>query len=218
MPHSGGDARDPGLWRLLHDGKSKVAPDTVGIHAPDETLKALREAAFLWLKHGRRETSPLADFLTGAAWLMLAIAIMIGAWQMDRLERLSAAIYTAPGLVPGLLGVAIALMSVILMVRGARAGALADVRLPPLRIADHWRLIASLLLGLGFAIGLVGHGPPFRIAAAIYIAIAVFVFQFPDRRRDKTLARGAMFAVVFGLIFGFAIHYLFQDLFLVRLP
>jgi len=162
--------------------------------------------------------APLADFLTGVAWLVLAIAIMIGAWQMDRLERLAAAIYTAPGLVPGLLGVAIALMSVILLVRAARAGALAHMRLPKFKIADHWRLIAAIVLGLGFAIGLVGHGPPFRVAAAIYIAAAVFVFQFPDRRREGTLARGAAFAIVFGLIFGFAIHYLFQDLFLVRLP
>ena len=162
--------------------------------------------------------APLADLLTGAAWLALAIAIMIGAWQMDRLERLSAAIYTAPGLVPGLLGAALALMSVILMGRALRAGALADVRLPPLRIADHWRLIAALVLCLGFAIGLVGRGPPFWLAAALFTAVTVFVFQFPDRRRGGTLARGALFAVVFGLIAGFAIHYLFQDLFLVRLP
>ena len=162
--------------------------------------------------------APLADLLTGAAWLALALVIMIGAWQMDRLERLSAAIYTAPGLVPGLLGAAIALMSAILMVRALRAGALANVRLPPLRIVDHWRLIAALLLCLGFAIGLVGHGPPFWLAAAIFIAVTVFVFQFPERRHDGTLVRGAMFAMVFGLIAGFAIHFLFQDLFLVRLP
>ncbi len=162
--------------------------------------------------------APLADLLTGAAWLTLALAIMIGAWQMDRLERLSAAIYTAPGLVPGLLGAAIALMAVILMGRAARAGALANVRLPTLRIADHWRLIAALVLCLGFAIGLVGRGPPFWLAAALFTAVTVFVFQFPARRRDGTLARGAMFAMAFGLIAGFTIHYLFQDLFLVRLP
>lgn len=162
--------------------------------------------------------SPLADLLTGAAWFTLALAIMIGAWQMDRLERLSAAIYTAPGLVPGLLGAAIALMSVILMGRAVRAGAFVDVRLPPLRIADHWRLIAALVLCLSFAVGLVGRGPPFWLAAAIYIAVTVFVFQFPERRREGTLARGAMFAMAFSLIAGFAIHFLFQDLFLVRLP
>ena len=46
----------------------------------------------------------------------------------------------------------------------------------------------------------------------------MFVFQFPERRRESTLARGAIFAMAFGLIAGFAIHYLFQDLFLVRLP
>ena len=162
--------------------------------------------------------SPLADLLTGAAWLALAVAIMIGAWQMDRLERLSAAIYTAPGLVPRLLGAAIAQMSVILIGRAVRAGALAHVRVPQFKIADHWRLVAALVLCLSFAIGLVGRGPPFWLAAALFVAVTVFVFQFPERRREGTLVRGAALAMVFGLISGFAIHYLFQDLFLVRLP
>ena len=162
--------------------------------------------------------SPFADLLTGAALCALALAIVAGAWRMDRLQHRSAAIYTAPGLVPGLLGAALGLMALILMARALRAGAFGEISFPPVQIADHWRLIFALVLGLAFAIGLVGRGPPFWLAAAIYIAIMVFVFQFPERRREGTLASGAIFAVTFGLIAGFAIHYLFQDLFLVRLP
>jgi hypothetical protein len=163
--------------------------------------------------------SPFADLLTGAAWLAVATGIVVGAWQMDRLERLSAVIYTAPGLVPGMLGVAIGAMSLVLIGRSLYVGASATgAGIPSIRLADHWRLIAALLLGLTFSIGLVGRGPPFWLVAAIYIAVMVFVFQFPDRRRDRQLIRGGAIACVYGVLSGLAIHYLFQDLFLVRLP
>ena len=162
--------------------------------------------------------SPRADLFTGVAWLVLAIAIMAGAWSMDRLQHLSATIYTAPGLVPGVLGAALALMAVVLIARALRAGALGGERIDKIVMLDHWRLMAALVLGLGFAIGLVGRGPPFWIAAAIYVALMVIVFQFPNRRREGTLVRGALFAVCFGAISALAVQYLFQDLFLVRLP
>ena len=162
--------------------------------------------------------SPFADLLTGAVWLVVALAIVVGAWRMDRLEHLATTIYTMPGLVPGLLGAAIGLMAVILMVRALRAGALADVRWPQIRLADHWRLLAALALSIGFAVALIGRGLPFWLGAAIYTAAMVFVFQFAERRRAGTLARGAAFAVVYGVASGLIIHFAFQDLFLVRLP
>jgi hypothetical protein len=162
--------------------------------------------------------SSFADLLTGAAWLALAAAIIAGAWRMDRLAHLGATLYTVPGLVPGLLGAAIGLMAIMLMLRGIRAGALAEARAPRLDIRAHWRLIATLGLGLVFAIGLVGHGLPFWLAAAVFIAAFVFVFQFEERRRNGTVARGLAFALLFGAVSGLAIHYIFQDVFLVRVP
>jgi putative tricarboxylic transport membrane protein len=162
--------------------------------------------------------SPFADLVTGAVWLAVAIGIMVGAWRMDRLEHLATNIYTAPGLVPGLLGAAIALMAAILMARALYASALADVRLPQITLADHWRLIAALGLSLVFAVALVGHGLPFWLAAAIYTALMIFVFQYADRRQAGTLVRGAAFAAVFGIVTGLIVHFTFQDVFLVRLP
>jgi hypothetical protein len=110
-----------------------------------------------------------------------------------------------------------------LMWRALRAGALrggapAQARWPDMRILAHWRLFAALALSLGFAIGLVGRGPPFWLAAAIYVSLMVFVFQYGGRRASGTLGRGALVAVLFGTISGLTIHFLFQDVFLVRLP
>jgi hypothetical protein len=184
-----------------------------------------------------KKPTPFADLVTGAVWLAVAIGIVAGAWRMDRLEHLTTTIYTMPGLVPGLLGAALGLMAVILMGRalraGARAGApgagalgarapgagaLAGARRPRIRLTDHWRLIAVLVLSLAFAIALVGRGPPFWLGAAIYMALMVFVFQHGDRRRAGTRVRGTALAVAFGLVSGLVIHFAFQDIFLVRLP
>jgi hypothetical protein len=162
--------------------------------------------------------TPFADLISGLFWLALAIAIVIGSWQMDRLAHLKVSIYTVPGLVPGILGIAIGLFALALVIRALRAGALADARLPAIHLADHWRLITALVLCLVLAAGIVGSGLPFWIGAAAFIAVAVFVFQYPERRQAGTVARGAAIAVVHGVISGFAIHYVFQELFLVRLP
>lgn len=162
--------------------------------------------------------SPFVDLVAGGVWLALAIAIMVGAWTMDRLVHLKIPIFTVPGLVPGLLGAAIAMASIVLIVRALRSGALAGAVWPSINLSEHWRLIAVLVLCLSYAIGLIGHGLPFWLASAIFVAVFIFVFQFTERRRDGTLPRGLLVAVSTGLISGLVIHYAFQDLFLVRLP
>jgi hypothetical protein len=162
--------------------------------------------------------SAFADLLTGIAWLALGAAIVAGSWVMDRLPHLGATLHTMPGLVPGLLGAAIALMAILLILRALRGGALAQAHVPDVDVAEHWRLVAIVVLGLVFAIGLVGHGLPFWLASATFIAVFVALFQFADRRASGTRARGAVFAACFGLGAGLIIHYGFQDIFLVRVP
>lgn len=162
--------------------------------------------------------SPFTDLVTGAGFLALAAAIVIGAWQMDRFQHLQASIYTAPGLVPALLGGSIGFMALLLMARSLHAGAWAQAAWPKIRLADHWRLIAILVLSLTYAIGFIGRGSPFWLASALYITTTVFIFQFADRRHNGSLLRGAVFAIVFGIVSSLVIHYSFQELFLVRLP
>ena len=90
----------------------------------------------------------------------------IGSWRMDRLEHMHINPYTAPGLVPGMLGAFIALFGLVMAIRAVRAGALhggaaqrrrADLQRP--------RRDCRAALCLAFAAGLVGHGPPFWLAA-----------------------------------------------------
>jgi hypothetical protein len=165
-----------------------------------------------------RKPTPLPDLLSGLVWFALAVAIMIGSWRMDRLVHLKVSPYSVPGLVPGLLGAAIALMGAVLILRALREGALTRVGQAGARASGRWRLPAALLLCLGFALALVGTGLPFWLGAALFVTAFVFVFQFADRRAAGTLLRGLLFAAAYGLIAGLVVYYVFQELFLVRLP
>ena len=61
-----------------------------------------------------------ADLLLGIVWLTLGLAIGAESWRMPRLEEQHINPYTVPGLVPGLLGVVLALFGLILALRGWR--------------------------------------------------------------------------------------------------
>jgi hypothetical protein len=162
--------------------------------------------------------SPRADFWSSLVWIALGLAILVISLQMDRLERFQASIYTAPGLVPGLLGIAIAFMGAILLLRALRGGALRKDTPRRLVLRDHWRLIFSLGLSLAYALVVVASALPFWLLTAIYVATFVFVFQYAERRAAGQVPRGIAVAVVHGLLAGWLIQYVFEELFLVRLP
>jgi hypothetical protein len=164
--------------------------------------------------------SARADFLGALFWILLGGAIAVGSWNMDRLERLGVSFYTAPGLVPGILGLLMVLCGAVLGVRALREGALGPQQRPPLVLqADMLRRAGiTLVLALGFAIGLVGHGLPFPVAAALYLFAQIAVVQYPERKAKREVARGLAVAALVAASAATAISMLFQYAFLVRLP
>lgn len=119
---------------------------------------------------------------------------------------------------PGLLGLAIAFMGAILLLRSVRGGALQRRVRAPLVLRDHWRLIFSLGLSLLYALVIVASALPFWLVTAVYVAVFVIVFQYAERRAAGQVPRGIAVAVVHGLLAGWLIQYVFEELFLVRLP
>ena len=58
-----------------------------------------------------------ADRIGGLIWVAFGLAVVYGAWAMDRLQSLGIPLATAPGVVPGLLGIAFIIFGSILLVR-----------------------------------------------------------------------------------------------------
>lgn len=170
-----------------------------------------------------KKVSAQADFIAAWLWVAFGLAVVIGAWRMDRLESRGATLYTAPGLVPGVLGAILVLFGLLLALRAARAG---GHRLGGMRwsLASETRVVASrvgvfLVLGLGYAAGLVGHGGiPFWLATFLFVTLTIIVFDWTRRQRAGQVTRGLVLAVSVGAGTAFFVSYVFQEVFLVRLP
>jgi hypothetical protein len=166
--------------------------------------------------------SPRADLYWSLAWIAIGVAIFAGGFTMDRLERQNINPYTAPGLVPALLGVGIAILGAILLARSVRRGGLAAGAETRPR-ADRGRLAAALALCLVYAGGLVGRTlfglhVPFWLATALFVFVAIVAFEWRDRRARGELGRGIAVAAACAIGTAAGVTLVFQEVFLVRLP
>ena len=66
--------------------------------------------------------SPRADLIAAVLWVAFGLAVSIGSWRMDRLEKLSINPYEVPGLVPFFLGCAITVLGLVLLIRAWAQG------------------------------------------------------------------------------------------------
>lgn len=162
--------------------------------------------------------SPRSDLVSGGIWVVIGAAITLGSWNMDRLEKQGVPGFAAPGLVPGIMGVLILLTALVIVLRSVGRGGLAAAASGAPERATPGRTALTLILCLGFAGGLVGHGLPFWAAASIYLFLHIVLLQLPERRAAGQVARGVLVAAVIALGAGVTIAMLFQYAFLVRLP
>lgn len=163
--------------------------------------------------------SDRTDFWTGLALAAVGLAFAIGSWQMPRLEARGINPLTVPGIVPGVLGVALTLLGLILAVRRYDP-ARGSIGLSGIIGTGHGRrsLVVAFGLNLVFALVLVGH-IPFWFATFAYLAAFMAIFglatqDVPPVARNKRAA----FIVVVSSAVTAGIVYLFETLFLVRLP
>lgn len=138
-------------------------------------------------------------------WIALGGAIVYASWTMDRLERHGAAFYTAPGLVPGLLGLVLLVLGAVLALRRLRTGT------PRGFSSIGWGSTPLVLaLCFGYAVGLVGR-TPFWLATFLFVSVFIAIFESPSRRRMAL-------APLYGAATSGIVTYLFEEVFLVRLP
>ena len=159
-----------------------------------------------------------ADFITGLAIAALGLGALVLSLEMPRFPDRDINPYTVPGLVPAILGLILLALGLILTVRAARAGGWRlGQRIP---WTGEGRTTASrvglaILLTLGYAAGLVGR-LPFWLATFLFALVFVVVFEWPQGEQGRI--RRISFALVYAAVLAAAVTYVFQEIFLVRLP
>jgi hypothetical protein len=152
-----------------------------------------------------------SDLLGGLTWMALGVVILAACWRMDRFESMGGTVYTAPGLVPGLFGLALLALGGVLAWRGARA--------PESPVASMlWapRVLVALALMLAYAALLVSR-LPFWLATGLFVAAFIAWFS-GDRDPPASWRQRWLLAAACGAGTAVVITLVFERVFLVRLP
>jgi hypothetical protein len=164
-----------------------------------------------------------ADRIGGLIWFVLGAAIVYGSWTMDRLERLNIPPATAPGVVPGLLGLGIMAFALVLMLRRSRAATVdlsgGEAAAPQDEGGFHWkRLALSAFLCLIYGAALLGHGVHYWILTAGFLFLHLLLLDESEDVPARPTWRRFVLAATLALAVSTAATLVFQHVFLVRLP
>jgi hypothetical protein len=161
-----------------------------------------------------------ADFVSGLAFVALGLGVSYAAWTMPRLENRGVHPMTAPGLVPGLLALALVVCGALLAAKAWRGGhgrtgwrALAALA----RGREAARVAAALVLVLIYTLALVGW-LPFGVASALFVFAFVTTFEIALPSGPVAVRRTLVWAAGVAVVTGFAVVQVFERAFLVRLP
>lgn len=168
------------------------------------------------------------DRIGGLIWIAFGGAIVYGSWVMDRLTSLNIPPSTAPGVVPGLLGLGIIIFGMVLVVRrsssvvAAPSFAAVDVDTAEAVKADEpldWKRI-SLSWGLCLAYGglLLGRGIPYWALTFAFLFLHILLLDESGRVPAPLTVRRTVMAGVIALVVATAVALVFRYIFLVRLP
>jgi Tripartite tricarboxylate transporter TctB family len=171
-----------------------------------------------------------ADRVGGFVWILFGAIVFYGSWTMDRLESQGVEPITAPGLLPGLLGLGMIGFGLVLVLRRGAAlhsgfepaghlGIAAESNAgAPDTLIDWRRLGLSWLLSIAFAGVLLGRGLPFWLLAAAFMFLHLVLLEDDDRIAARPLGRRLIVAALIAGGVAAAVTLIFQDLFLIRLP
>jgi putative tricarboxylic transport membrane protein len=163
-----------------------------------------------------------ADFLTSIGIVSFGAFALYESWNMPRFEEQNVNPYTAPGLVPGMLGIMFMFLGTIMFVRSlrrggyrlglTRAGAARYLALPGTR-----RYGVTLGLCLLYSLVFIGR-LPYWLGTGLFVLLFIVVFELNPEQPAAPRWRRLLTALVEAALVAAGVTYVFQELFLVTLP
>ena len=170
----------------------------------------------------KQENMPKADFVVSLMLMGFGVWIVIHSFQMPRFEELGANPFSVPGIVPGILGTIIFILSFIVFMRsltrkGYRLGLNRAILAEFFRNASMQRMLLTILICIVYGIVLVGR---INYYLATFVFVLVFLTLFQYRPSKGFLAQRKKLALSFiqALLTAGIVGAVFRYLFLVDLP
>lgn len=191
---------------------------------------------------------PRSDLPVSIILIVFGAIVAYESWRMPRFEAIGGSAYSAPGLVPGLLGAIIALLGGIMLMRyltnrGKPAAAeprvpIADATLEEF-VPDADDRVQSLdievtvgegleqpsnwrmlwTLGLSVVFAAVMVGRmPFWIATFLFVFAFIVLFEWKTYTDRRRTTLGLVMAAAIAGAAAFAVPFVFEEVFLVNLP
>ncbi len=159
------------------------------------------------------------DYLVAAAWAVFGVVVLVASWRIERLENLGINPWSVPGLTPGVVGMLIILLALALAWQARRQAPSPQEAPVPAAASGGWgRTLVAAVLCVLFAGVALGRGLSFVAEGAAFIFIFTTAFSWTQWQAEKRLLRGLATALAVALAASLLISWLFESVFLVRLP
>lgn len=169
----------------------------------------------------KENNMPKADFVTSIFLIVFSGAILYFSVKMPRFAERHVNPYSAPGLVPGILGLILGVLGLILLIRSiVQKGYRLELNRKTFKtfFTDKTtiRILYSIVVSVSYWI-LLGK-IPFIVVTALYVIVFIVIFEYKKGERILTQWKIFLSAVIIGVLTSIGVTYTFQYLFLVNLP
>ena len=170
----------------------------------------------------KEQQMPKADFVTSILLMIFSLSIFIISIRMPRMQELGANPYSAPGIVPGFLGVIIFFLSVTLFIKSVlKNGHKIDVHQKTVitffQEQATLRVLLTLLISIFYGVGLLGN-VPYILATFFYVTVFIILFEYRLDQAFHHQKKTLLFAIIQAMLVTASVAAVFRYLFLVNLP
>ncbi len=155
------------------------------------------------------------ELLSAGVFAAAGAAILIGSLRMDRLADRGIEAWSVPGLTPAVVGALMVVLALVLGLQARHAPAADDEPPVPGGMRRAW---LALLLCVLFAGVTLGHSLPFVVEGAVFVFVFTTLFSWAEWRAAGRVARGLAQTLAVAVVASAFISWLFESVFLVRLP
>lgn len=162
-----------------------------------------------------------ADFITSVVLVALGLAIIVLSLRMPTMADRNQSVFSAPGVVPGFIGVMLTLLSGSMLIRSLRRQALQELKagLAPSGVLSQKstrRILITIVMCSLYAL-LLGR-IWFPIPTFAFIFAFIVLFEYDRTQSLQSQGKKILIAAIIALVTTALVMLVFQKLFLVNLP
>jgi TRAP-type C4-dicarboxylate transport system permease large subunit len=165
---------------------------------------------------------PKADFVVSILLMCFGLWVVINSLQMPRFKEVGANPLSVPGIVPGILGIVIFILSLVVFRRsltrkGYRLGLNRQKLKNFFQDTSLQRMLLTIFICIVYGIYMVGS-MNYYLATFIFVLVFLILFQFLDSEDVTTRGKLLMLSVLQAVLVAGIVGAVFRYLFLVDLP